>query len=405
MRSNSRSMVIENASIVTPSGVLENASLKVTDGIIEELGQDCVTGSGQRLDAGGMYVLPGLIDLHSDAIENEVQPRRGAVFPVNMAIFEMDKKLAASGITTMYHSVSLIDSDTDRRDVDTADRIIREVNRLSPKLNVRTRVHARFDLQSTKSIPYADRLLDDGCVQLFSIMDHTPGQGQFRQITAYTREYMENLGLTRSMLIDDIDQRRMAVLPLQTDHVWRLVRKCQDLGVPVASHDDDTVEKLDIVERMGITISEFPVNMEAVASAAARGMYVAFGSPNIVRGSSISGNLSAREAILAGFGDILCSDYAPMSLIHAVFTVERLGVPLHKAVGMASLNPARAAGISGFTGSLEQGKSADLIIVDPGEEVPKVLKTFAEGREIFSTWRSSEAYRMPQIRAALSDGR
>ena len=136
---------------------------------------------------------------------------------------------------------------------------------------------------------------------------------------------MERLGLTRSVIIDDIDQRRMAVLPLQTDYVWRLIRKCQSLGIPVASHDDDTVEKLDIVERMGITISEFPVNMEAVASAVARKMYVAFGSPNVVRGNSISGNLSARDAIKAGFGDILCSDYAPMSIIHAVFTVERLG--------------------------------------------------------------------------------
>ena len=180
----------------------------------------------------------------------------------------------------------------------------------------------------------------------------------------------------------------MAALPLQADYVWRIVKRCHGPGIPVASHDDDTGEKLDIIERMGISISEFPVNMEAVTSAATRGMYIAFGSPNVVRGNSISGNLSAREAIMAGYGDILCSDYAPMSMIHAVFTIERMGIPMYKAVNMASLNPARAAGISGYTGSLETGKSADLIIVDPEEELPRVVKTFVEGREIYSTWRA-----------------
>jgi len=385
VRSNSMSMVIENASVVTPWGVLENASIRVVDGIITRVGQ-CPTGdSGRRLDAEGMYVLPGLIDLHSDAIEKEIEPRSGAYFPLNMAVFEMDKKLAACGITTMYHSVSIIDNNKDLRDPGVAVRIIREIGRLAPKLNVRTGVHARFDVQSVNAAHDVERLIDDGCVQLFSIMDHTPGQGQFRKITAYSREYIENYGL---------EAGRSPALPLDSDFVMRLVRKCQGRGVPIASHDDDSIEKLDVVEGMGITISEFPVSMEAVVSAAGRGMHICFGSPNIVRGSSISGNLSAREAIKAGYGDIICSDYAPMSLVHAVFTVESLGIPLHRAVSMASLNPARATGIDGFTGSIEPGKSADLIIVDSGE-VPKVLKTFVGGREIYSTWRSPAAFETP----------
>jgi alpha-D-ribose 1-methylphosphonate 5-triphosphate diphosphatase len=402
LKNNGRSMVIENASIVTPTGVLENASLKVTAGIITGIGQDRLNNCDTRLDARGMYVLPGFIDLHSDAIEKEVQPRKGATFPVNMAIFEMDKKLAASGVTTIYHSISLLDNDRDVRNVDTTDRMIREIGRLAPKLNVRTRVHLRFDIHSTNAIPHIDRLIDEGYVQLLSIMDHTPGQGQFREITAYTKDYIEKYGLKEAEACQEIDRRRMAALPLQADFVSRIVKKCLDLGIPVASHDDDTREKLDIIDIMGISISEFPVNMEAVTSAAARGMHIAFGSPNVVRGRSISGNLSAREAILAGYGDILCSDYAPMSMIHAVFTIERMGIPIHKAVNMASLNPAGAAGISGVTGSLETGKSADLIIVDPEDELPRVLKTFVEGREIYSTWRAPVKYTQ-SAKEALQD--
>ncbi len=386
MRSNGRSLVIENASIVTPTDVLENASIKVVDGTIAEISEGRLYGCDRQLDASGMCVLPGFIDLHGDAIEKEVQPRPSANFPINMAVFEMDKKLAACGITTMYHSISIIDNPGALRDMEMANEIIREVNRLSPKLNVRTRIHARFDIQSPATIPYIDRLLDEGNVHLFSIMDHTPGQGQFKEITAYTKDYIQKY--SKPGTSDAIDGRRMSAISLRMGHVMRLVRKCQDRGIPVASHDDDTEEKLDIVKEMGIRISEFPVNMEAVALAEARGMYIAFGSPNVVRGSSISGNLSARDAILAGYGHILCSDYAPMSLIHAVYTLARLGIPLHRAVNMASLNPARAAGIAEFTGSLEAGKSADLVIIDPSEELPRVLKTFVEGKEVYSTWRS-----------------
>ena len=192
--------------------------------------------------------------------------------------------------------------------------------------------------------------------------------------------------MTEGEALKAIEERRKAAVSLETGYIRRLVSRCQADGIPVASHDDDSEEKLDIVEAMGITISEFPVNMEAVASATRRNMHVSFGSPNVVRGKSISGNLSAREIILAGYGDILCSDYVPMSIIHAIFTLHHEGIPLHKAVNMASLNPAKAAGIAGYTGSLEAGKKADLIIIDPWEEAPKIMKTFMEGREIYSTW-------------------
>ena len=385
MNYDDRSMVIENASVVTPEEVLESASIKIIDGVIAEISTGHLNGCSKRLDAEGMYVLPGFIDLHSDAIEKEIEPRTSACFPVNMAIFEMDKKLAGSGITTMYHSLSFDPRKDAIRESATAAGIIREVNRLAPVLGVRTKVHARFEISNARAIPYLEQLLDEGGIHLFSLTDHTPGQGQYKDLAAYRKRTSQALGLDDAAAAEVIDSKRRKAVSLRTDYIWQLVDRCRSLGIPVASHDDDTREKLDVVDEMGIRITEFPINMDTAASASERGMHICYGSPNVVRGVSTGGNLNAREAIMAGYGDILCSDYAPASLVHAIFAIERMGIPLHKAANMASLNPAVAAGISGDTGSLETGKSADLVVVDPAGEVPRILKTLVEGREVYST--------------------
>ena len=386
MRSQSRSMVIENASIVTPGEVLESASIKIIDGVIAEISTGHLNGCSKRLDAEGMYVLPGFIDLHSDAIEKEIEPRKGALFPIGMAVLEMDKKLAACGITTMYHSVAYTQWHDGVRNNGFASEIVREVNRLAPGLGVRTKVHARFEISNAKIVPYLEPMIREGQIHLLSIMDHTPGQGQYKNPRDVLK-FVKGREATEEELNEYISRKQREAVPLRTEYVLQLVGLCRSRGIPVASHDDDTVEKLDIVEEMGVTITEFPINMETVESAASRGMHILLGAPNVVRGSSTGNNLNAREAIRAGFEEVLCSDYAPTSMLHAVFTMKMAGIlPLHRAVNMASLNPAKAVGISGFTGSLEKGKSADLIVVDPNAETPKIMKTFVEGKEVFSTW-------------------
>jgi alpha-D-ribose 1-methylphosphonate 5-triphosphate diphosphatase len=386
LNTNSRSMVIENASIVTPERVLERASLKVADGTIVAVSRDRLNGCDRRIDAEGMYVLPGLIDLHSDAIEKEIEPRTGALFPLNMAIREMDKKLAVCGITTIYHSVAYTQWHDGVRNNGFASNIVREINRLAPELGVRTKVHARFEISNAKIVPFLEPMLREGQIHLLSIMDHTPGQGQYknpRDVLKFTK----GRDATDEELTEYISRKQREAVPLRTDYVRQLVEACKSRGIPVASHDDDTVEKLDIMEEMGATISEFPINIETVESAHKRNMHILLGAPNVVRGSSTGNNLNAREAIRAGYDEVLCSDYSPMSMVHAVFTLERTGIlPLYKAVNMASLNPAKAVGISGYTGSIEPGKSADLVIIDPDAEIPKVMKTFVEGKEVFSTW-------------------
>jgi len=357
-----RSMVIENASIVTPEKVVENGSIKIVDGVIADISTGRLNGCSEKLDVDGMYVMPGFVDLHGDAIEREIEPRAGALFPLNMAIVEMDRTLAASGITTMYHSLSYSRENKMVRSNGLASEIIREVNRLSPVLGVRTRVHARFEASCPDAVPYVERLLDDGRIHLLSITCHYIGGEPAGNVNP------------------------QAPAMLRSGDTGRLVDRCRRAGVLLASHDDDTEEKLDVLKDLGIRYTEFPISADIARSAAGRGMCICLGAPNVVRGGSMFGdNLKAREAIRSGYGDILCSDYAPMAIFHAIFTLEKLGIlPLHQAVNMASLNPAKEVGIAGFTGALKRGKCADMIIVDPAGEVPRILATFVEGREIYA---------------------
>lgn len=379
-----KSFTVEDASIVTPSGVLRGASLKVDDGIISTIREGTINSHGNRVDARGRYLLPGFIDLHSDAIEKEIEPRPNSYFPINVAIYELDKKLAAAGVTTIFHALSFAEGEIGIRSNSMAANIITEITRLAPKLAVKTRVHARFEITDAGAIPYLEDLLDTGKIHLLSLMDHTPGQGQFREVASFKNYYGRVYKKSDDELDKIIDRKLMAKERMKSE-IGRVIDLCRSLQIPLASHDDDSEEKIRWLDEMQIMISEFPVTMDAVRAAQANDILVCLGSPNVLRGNSQAKNLSARDAIAAGFGDILCSDYSPMTMLHAVFALHKCGIlPLHKAVNMVSINPAKAVGISGQTGSIEGNKIADFILVDMNEEVPKTVKTFVSGSEVYS---------------------
>jgi len=379
------SFVIINAQIVTPEGVRENGSLRVEDGRIAEIANGALN-SARVIDAAGHYLFPGFIDIHSDAIEKGIEPRPNTFFPVDIAVYELDKKIAACGITTMYHSLSFAELEVGLRNNNTAAGIIREINTLRHKLKVNTKIHARFEITDLGAVPYLQGLIGDGQINLFSFMDHSPGQGQFRDILAF-KSYYGPVYAKSDAEMDHIIQRKLDAKKEHTPAIIaEMIRTCRDHDIAIASHDDDSREKIQWLKEMNIGMTEFPVNIEAVRAARELGVSVCLGSPNVVRGQSQGKNLSAREAISWGFGDILCSDYSPMTLLHAVLTLERLGIlPLHEALKMVSLNPARAVGIADETGSLEEGKAADLVLVDHSDDFPRVLKTFVGGREVFAT--------------------
>lgn len=379
-----RDFVIENATLVLPFGIAEKSSIKIEDGMISKIREGNINSNSMRINAQGRYIMPGFIDLHSDAIEKEIEPRPNTYFPINIALFELDKKLAACGVTTIFHALSFAEGEIGVRSNKMAAAIIKETNRLKAKMCVKTKVHARFEITDDEAIPYIEDLIKDGCINLISFMDHTPGQGQFKEVTSFKNYFGTVYKKSEVELVKIID-KKLAVKESVKLHIDYVAALCKAVGIPMASHDDDSEEKILWLHEMGIRISEFPVNMEAVGAARGNSIYICLGAPNIIRGNSQAKNLSARAALTQGYGDIICSDYSPMTILHAVFTLARLEIlPLHKAVNMVSLNPAKAVGISDKKASIEEGKEADLIMVDTGEEIPRITKTFVSGREVFS---------------------
>ena len=378
--------VIEDANIVTPQGTEWRASLKVEDGRIAEIKTGEIKSVRRKIDAQGRYLLPGLIDIHSDSIEKALEPRPNIFFPQNLVILEMDRLLAASGITTIFHSLSFAEGEIGVRSNRMAAEIISEIHRLAPDLRLRTKAHARFELTDNGALPFLEELIQDRKIHLLSLMDHTPGQGQFRELTSF-KNYFGAVYQKNEEELEKIIQQKYSAQETLSATVDYIVSRCRSHGVPLASHDDDSPGKIKWLQERGIVISEFPVNLEAARAAKEKGIAVCLGAPNILRGNSQGKNLSGRKAIASGLGDILCSDYAPMTLVHSVFALYQLDIlPLHAAVNMVSLNPAQAVGLAGETGSIEPGKDADLILVDLGKEVPCLAKTWVKGREVYSLW-------------------
>jgi alpha-D-ribose 1-methylphosphonate 5-triphosphate diphosphatase len=235
-------------------------------------------------------------------------------------------------------------------------------------------------------------MLGTGEIRLISLMDHTPGQGQYRDLEKYVTSIAQWRGVDRSHiereLEDRLEQRKNA------GDDWALARDIAALaaqqGIPIASHDDDTREKIDLVASLGVSIAEFPVTLEAAQEARQRGLHIVMGAPNVLRGGSHSGNLNALEAVEAGLVDLLAADYAPVALLQAVFIIAERGLlPLHEAAKLVSQGPAEALGLHD-RGRLEVGRRADIVLAST-EGRPRVRATLREGRPIY--WDATMAGR------------
>ena len=301
-------MWLSGMRIVLPSGILPDGSLRIEDGRISELIEgDASSRDGVPvLDMSGLTAIPGMIDVHGDMLEREIQPRPGAFFPFEIAIFELDKRLAATGVTTAYAGIGFYGSDSVMTCAPpTALPKSREqVSAFRSSLLVDFRVHTRFEITNPDFMPIVTELLSAGHVHLISFMDHTPGQGQFRDLEVYV-EFTQKL-----RNIDRVDAEEATRLRIEkgmsAPPFWHagneLIRIAREKGLPIASHDDDTVARVNLIADLGVTICEFPVTMEAAQEAKRRGLHVVVGSPNALRGNSLTGNISAMKAIEAVVG-------------------------------------------------------------------------------------------------------
>lgn len=386
--------IIDNGIIVAPEGLLEGWSILLEGDRI--LGLELTEAANhsspdERLNAAGAYIMPGFIDIHADYIEHMAAPRPTSLMNFSLALRESERELAAHGITTMFHSLSFYkDGDFGhnpiRRPENTA-RLMELVHQSHSRQHlIRHRFHARFEIDNTDRVEELTRYLREGKINLLSFMDHTPGQGQFRDLEIYRNTLKGYRSLSESeldALITDIQARER----LTIEDIAELAGIAIEHGVAVASHDDDTKEKVALVKAFGTGISEFPITLEIAREARNIGMHTVAGAPNVLLGGSHSGNLSAAEAIRDGAVDILCSDYYPAAILHAIFVMHREhGLPLHELVKLATINAAQAVGMGKDFGSIEAGKKADLLIVDQLEDhFPVVTSVLVDGRLILQT--------------------
>lgn len=378
---------ITNGRIVTPDGIVDG-EVTIEDGVIVRVGsgQDGNGTSCRTVDAAGMWVLPGLIDTHSDAIEKELYPRKASALPLDIAFYELERKLAAQGITTMYHSFSMWGENAgeEARKNDNVIRFIRMFRQLQQeRCMIRHKFHMRLEMSNLGAIPVIEELLSQAEIDLLSFMDHTPGQGQFRNEDIQLQYIMSSEQKSEAEAREAMDSRRRQQ-KASDDVLTRLAHRANNRGVRLASHDDESLDKLDRAEGWGAAISEFPVDLQVALEARRRGIYVTMGAPNVLLGRSHSGNLSALEAIREGAVDILCSDYYPPSLIQAVFTLFHAGYALPDCVNMVSLHPARALGLDGKIGSIEEGKAADLLLVQEYGNRPFIHTVAVDGHVVCS---------------------
>ncbi|WP_239618620.1 alpha-D-ribose 1-methylphosphonate 5-triphosphate diphosphatase [Cohnella mopanensis] len=378
-------MKIKGGLVVRPDGVSQR-DLAIEGGVISSISADAgEVGYDQVIDAEGAWVLPGLIDIHCDAIEKEVEPRPNTLFPLEMAFLQFERKLAGHGITTMLHSLSLGVGLSLRGEHLVAEMIGLIASMRQERAMIRHGVHLRYEVSHLTGFELAQKLLDDGLLDYLSLMDHAPGQGQYHRPGAFQRYVMKNQGVSVdevAVIVEELQERRSRV---DWSKLKALTAQARSRGIAVASHDDDSEAAVNRSLDFQATVSEFPLTLETARYATAQGMGVCVGAPNIVRGGSHDGNLKAVEAIREGVADILCSDYHPASLLHAVFQLETEGLPLHQAVNMASLNAARALGRADSIGSIELGKAADVIIVRKVRGIPLVHSTIVGGVVVHAT--------------------
>jgi len=357
-------------------------SLSVADGLIAGIN----TGGTIGEDLEGDYLIAGLVELHTDHLENHYRPRPGVFWDPLAALHAHDTQIAGSGITTVFDAVR-IGSDQDLPDMGVhIDQLVGAIGagREAGWLRAEHFIHLRCELPSHDVVAHFDAYATNPATRLASLMDHTPGQRQFSSIEDYKRFYKKQIGQTEAELNAYIAGRQAEHDRYSAPNRAAIVARARELGLALASHDDATLAHVEEAVADGISIAEFPTTLEAAAAAHDAGLAILMGAPNIVRGRSHSGNISATDLVVAGLLDILSSDYVPFAPLQAAFVLpERVpDLTLAQALLTVTANPAAAVGLAD-RGEIAVGKRADLVRVrhEPGR-LPVVRGVWRQGRRV-----------------------
>jgi alpha-D-ribose 1-methylphosphonate 5-triphosphate diphosphatase len=374
--------ILTNAILVLPDTAL-HGTLVIRDGRIVAIDPGRSHAPSAR-DLEGDHLIPGVVDVHTDNLERQVQPRQNARWPSRSAMIAHDAQCAAAGVTTVLDALCLGDLGFDQGRGQTFLDGVADLDALAHTGALRSEhfLHLRCELPAPDMVPALDPVADHPLVRMVSLMDHSPGVGQYRNIPRYVAMRIRQTQMTEDQVND-----RIAFLLAQRERLrgpqraW-LLDRIRHRDLPLASHDDDTPDDVRANLADGITISEFPVTMEAAQAARDAGVEVIAGAPNIVRGGSHSGNVAAADLVRAGAADAFASDYVPASMVEAAWrTAEETGITLPAAIAMITDRPARMARLAD-RGRLEAGLRADLVQVRPLQGHPVVRRVWREGSRV-----------------------
>ncbi|MGJ5066564.1 alpha-D-ribose 1-methylphosphonate 5-triphosphate diphosphatase [Bradyrhizobium oligotrophicum] len=360
---------------------LVDTSLIISGDVIAGIGTPGCR-SGLELDAEGLTVLPGIVDIHGDAFERQMMPRAGVDFPTDVALIDSDRQAVSNGITTVFHATTW-SWEPGLRSADNARRLLESIEALRPQLAADTRFHLRHETFNLDDEEEIGQWLADRRVDLFAFNDHMDSTVASLDTPHKRQRMVDRTGLPGAefdRLVARIASRADAV-PASIARLADIARKA---GVRMLSHDDDSPAKRKAFRSQGVTIAEFPVNEETAREAAQGGDAIVFGAPNVVRGGSHTGWTRASDMIAKGLCSVLASDYYYPAPLLAAYRLAADGVlPLARAWDLISGGPARAAGLAD-RGTLAEGRRADVILVyDRVPLRPRVVAVIASGRLVY----------------------
>jgi len=376
--------VIGNARIVLADRVIERGWVAFADGRIAEIGEGDAPGASE--DAGGDLVMPGLIELHTDHLEMHYVPRPKVFWNPVASVVSYDGQLATSGITTVLDSLRVWRQDG-ADEVDGRAGVLAAAiasAREDDLLRSDHFLHLRCEVPMPSVVEEAKELVGRPDVRLMSLMDHTPGQRQFRD-EAKLRDYYrgKGAGMTDAELDVLFERRFTFQKKYAANNLREIVALAHSHQIPLASHDDTTDENVTDAVRHRVSVAEFPTTIEAARGLHQAGIGILMGAPNVVRGGSHSGNIAAVDLAREGLLDILSSDYIPSSLLMAALQLPQHvpAIDLASAVRTVTKTPAEAVGLAD-RGEIAIGKRADLIRVHVARDIPVVRSVWREGHRV-----------------------
>ncbi|WP_333672865.1 alpha-D-ribose 1-methylphosphonate 5-triphosphate diphosphatase [Elioraea tepidiphila] len=374
--------IFTNARVVTETEVFDGTVVLRGPAIVAvERGRSRLAAA---LDLEGDLLIPGLVDVHTDNLEKHMMPRPGVRWSARAALLAHDAQVASAGVTTVLDALCVGEVEhADQREQMFREGVA-ELRALAPRglLRAEHLLHLRCELSVATMQESFEPVADDPLVRMVSLMDHTPGAGQFADVERYVKRNARTLGMTEAEARAYVARRRETRDRVRDANRDAILARLAGRTIALASHDDRTEDEVAAWHASGVRISEFPVSLVAAEAAKRRGMAVVAGGPNIVRGGSHSGNVAAADLVARGLVDVFASDYIPSSMLaSALLLHDRHGIALPRAIATISAEPARMVGLDD-RGRIAPGLRADLVQVHLADGHPLVRQVWREGRRI-----------------------